>query len=356
MNNIIEYKRMNFFTGFFTTAQDWNDGQQYHLEKRRLHNRTMHSPGIVRDEKNELRIIAKGGFVVEIQPGAALDGYGREIYISQPYDLTIDPATTGTLYIAVQYSERDSDYVENDQEPLYSGYTRVTEAFTLQARASLPNNEDWMELARIDFKNGLSEITTADIDRSNVLWAGAVGVVLPQLDPAVKERIKDEMGYKRETFAELTAIFPVPSIADVRYIALSIDLLVRSNNLQTERVQEVLELLALVELDVEQEIGNRYNGIVNRTEYQEYQNKVGVLNEAVSSTGSTIDDLLDLQHDVTAAAHDLSQMVLSPGAEAGVEQTVQTTGDEATVLLDARNTTSILDVVRYRWNKVNGGS
>ena len=197
MNNIIEYKRMNFFTGFFTTAQDWNDGQQYHLEKRRLHNRTMHSPGIVRDEKNELRIIAKGGFVVEIQPGAALDGYGREIYISQPYDLTIDPATTGTLYIAVQYSERDSDYVENDQEPLYSGYTRVTEAFTLQARASLPNNEDWMELARIDFKNGLSEITTADIDRSNVLWAGAVGVVLPQLDPAVKERIKDEMGYKR---------------------------------------------------------------------------------------------------------------------------------------------------------------
>jgi hypothetical protein len=242
--------------------------------------------------------------------------------------------------------------VANDQEPLYSGYTRITETYTIQARSSLPDNVEWMELGRINFKNGLSKITPADIDRSNVSWAGAVGVVLPQLDQNIKDGIKAEMSYARETFAELEAIFPVPSLADVRYIALTIDIFVRSNNLQTERVHEVLELLAEVEEDVEQEIGHRYTGIAARTEYQAYQNKVGALIAALSE-GSSIGDILIAQNDVTKAAHDLSQMVLSPGAEAGVEQTVVTGGDEATVLLDARNTTSILDVVRYRWNKIN---
>ena len=36
-----EFKRLNFFTGFFTTAADWTDGETYHLEKRRLHNRAL---------------------------------------------------------------------------------------------------------------------------------------------------------------------------------------------------------------------------------------------------------------------------------------------------------------------------
>lgn len=31
------FKRINFFKGFFTQAEDWQSAQEYHLEKRRIH-------------------------------------------------------------------------------------------------------------------------------------------------------------------------------------------------------------------------------------------------------------------------------------------------------------------------------
>ena len=41
------FKRINFFKGFLTTEHDWNDAERYHLEKRKLHNRLCHAPGIL---------------------------------------------------------------------------------------------------------------------------------------------------------------------------------------------------------------------------------------------------------------------------------------------------------------------
>ena len=35
------FKRINFFKGFLTTEQDWNDAERYHLDKRKLHNRML---------------------------------------------------------------------------------------------------------------------------------------------------------------------------------------------------------------------------------------------------------------------------------------------------------------------------
>ena len=47
-NQTTQFKRLNFFTGFFTTVdKSWNDGETYHIEKRKLHNRTLHRPGIL---------------------------------------------------------------------------------------------------------------------------------------------------------------------------------------------------------------------------------------------------------------------------------------------------------------------
>lgn len=48
------FQRLNFFTGFFTTADDWNQGQEYHLEKRKLHNRGLHTAGVI-DPDPEVR-------------------------------------------------------------------------------------------------------------------------------------------------------------------------------------------------------------------------------------------------------------------------------------------------------------
>ncbi len=41
------FKRINFFKGFLTTEKDWNEAEAYHVEKRKLHNRLLHAPGVV---------------------------------------------------------------------------------------------------------------------------------------------------------------------------------------------------------------------------------------------------------------------------------------------------------------------
>ena len=53
------FKRINFFKGFLTTEKDWNDAERYHIDKRRLHNRMLHSPGIVYGYNGDLRVQAR---------------------------------------------------------------------------------------------------------------------------------------------------------------------------------------------------------------------------------------------------------------------------------------------------------
>ena len=40
------FKRINFFKGFLTTEHDWNAAELYHVEKRKLHNKLLHAPGV----------------------------------------------------------------------------------------------------------------------------------------------------------------------------------------------------------------------------------------------------------------------------------------------------------------------
>src|SRR2546426_12181235 len=54
------FKRINFFEGFFTTDEDWNAAEAYHLEKRRLHNCVLHTPGVVPVEAGGPQPTARG--------------------------------------------------------------------------------------------------------------------------------------------------------------------------------------------------------------------------------------------------------------------------------------------------------
>jgi hypothetical protein len=77
------FKRINFLKGFLTTEKDWNDAERYHIDKRRLHNRMLHSAGIVYGFAGDLRVSARarGDLSVEVQPGYAIDGMGNDLMI-----------------------------------------------------------------------------------------------------------------------------------------------------------------------------------------------------------------------------------------------------------------------------------
>lgn len=192
-----EFRRLNFFHGFFTTADDWNAGQHYHLEKRKLHNRALHMPGVVRAEGDELSVTAVGGLTVRIGSGTAVDGYGNEIYLATTTQLEIasnEPEIGGTertAYIAIRFKTESDDYFENVEAESYSGYTRKAErpeitVFYVTDDQPPDNGEwnvKWMELARIKQPPGAGPIKAPEdpfnpddneIDRRFVMWAGSV--------------------------------------------------------------------------------------------------------------------------------------------------------------------------------------
>ena len=368
MADITGFKRLNFFTGFFTTADDWNEGQEYHLEKRRLHNRGLHTPGVIPGERNELRVEAAGGLNLRVMPGAALDGEGNEIYLGVPRILTVDPGDYSLprlVYVAISYREEESGYVENVDTPEFSGNTRVSEIPGLELTTEAPDNLTRIELARVDLQPGVTVIAAPadpqnpggnEIDMRFVRKAGSVGVEEERLSPAELDRLIQLMADGRRDFAALDGRFPVPSVSDVRHGALSLEMLARLGEIRPGRLGDVLAALAAVEQDVAQELGAAYPALVPIPEFAAYRDAVSALLERIRQ-GAGMDVLLTAQAAVSEAARELSEIALrAPEADAGGDITVTAREGEATVTLDASGSRAFegREVVRYRWDVREG--
>jgi hypothetical protein len=78
-------RRVNFFDGMRLTAADLAVEQQYHREMRYLHNR-LHGYGTV----SGLEVTASRA-TVHVGPGLALDPCGREIVLTEPLTLGLEP-------------------------------------------------------------------------------------------------------------------------------------------------------------------------------------------------------------------------------------------------------------------------
>jgi len=81
----MDITRPNYYQGQFLGAQDFNDELAYHRDMRRRHNLGPHTWGIVVG----LELVEKPkesgtGVDVFLQPGMAVDGYGREIIVLHP--------------------------------------------------------------------------------------------------------------------------------------------------------------------------------------------------------------------------------------------------------------------------------
>jgi hypothetical protein len=93
------FTRPNFFTGRLLVADDLEQEQQYHIEKQRLHNRTLHGSGIVAG-----LAVSQQNTILHVGAGLALDCLGREIVV--PEHLEVD-LREGDIepYLALQYQE-----------------------------------------------------------------------------------------------------------------------------------------------------------------------------------------------------------------------------------------------------------
>jgi len=159
MANITDIERLNYYEGEFLGATDFQAEQEYHRDMRRRHNVGQHTWGIV--SGLDLVLIPNGltaanGPAVDIyvQPGMAVDGFGREIIVLNKTQITQDlfapyanvniPGSQ-TMYLWISYAQLmlqpPSDPCTQMNQP--DAFGRVQEAFALTATkdATGPTND-----------------------------------------------------------------------------------------------------------------------------------------------------------------------------------------------------------------------
>ncbi len=163
------FKRVNFFKGLFMKTEDWKTEQEYHMEKQRFHNKYLHTPGVVFNCLEGLRVsVSPDGTTLTVAPGYAIDGDGRDLYVPKPKEIKVPDLQSFnppcTIYISISYCEKLEDQRENTSNPMYTGYAFVSEDTIIEITGRKPDNFHHIELGRVN----LSENATRILDAGSI--------------------------------------------------------------------------------------------------------------------------------------------------------------------------------------------
>jgi hypothetical protein len=167
-------ERPNFFEGQLLTQSDLTDEQEYLQGKYRRHNRLLHGWGVVCG----LLVVPHPDkpTSVLVEPGLALDPWGREIVVPEPQDGKVgergclDALGLGrsrSVYLVVEYREEGIEPapVLGPSDPGSEGEStpsRIRETFQLSLRKEPPEVDDGLsrqlcELMARAFREGMGE-------------------------------------------------------------------------------------------------------------------------------------------------------------------------------------------------------
>lgn len=127
-------QRLNFFNGRLLSVADLRLEQNYHINKRRLHNRHLHGWGVVEG----LDVNAKGNKVI-VAPGFAIDCAGNEIVLDSSVDIIIAQGAH-EFFVAVEYAESEIDPIpalDGDDDPVR--YAHIQEEAKVYLMDANPN-------------------------------------------------------------------------------------------------------------------------------------------------------------------------------------------------------------------------
>lgn len=130
-------KRMNYFDHQFLRVSDFQVEQSYHLDRRRRHNRLLHTWGIAEGLTLTAPNNAPG---VTVQPGTAIDGAGREIVLpSVSSALDLSGHRNKVVYVTIEYDEAETD---PNGDAGTTGNTRKTETPLIAISETPPQQQD----------------------------------------------------------------------------------------------------------------------------------------------------------------------------------------------------------------------
>jgi hypothetical protein len=298
------FKRINFFKGFLTTEKDWNDAERYHIDKRRLHNRMMHSPGIVYGFAGDLRVTARarGDLSVEVQPGYAIDGMGNDLMI---HDATIrnisleELKLPQTIYIVLRYYEELTDFIAYKENLEYKGHRRVLESCKVELSQTEPDINREVELARIHLEKGVNRIRDArdpynpapnEIDMRYVQRGGLAGSMLPGF---LRLRLETLLNQIRRGALEYTrrGVIAAHDVVQACNTAL---MLVYANLVDLRNVFDIFKLIIECEGELSLDIDVHHPTIAAKKEFSEYRRQVEILRGLLAENKNNVEAFQNL--------------------------------------------------------------
>ncbi len=281
------FKRINFFKGFLTTEKDWNDAERYHIDKRRLHNRMLHSPGIVYGFAGDLKVAARarGDLSVEVQPGYAIDGMGNDLMI---FDAAIrninleEFRLPQTIYIVLRYYEELTDFIAYKENLEYKGHRRVLESCRVELSQTEPDITREVELARIYLEKGVNRIRDArdpadpkpnEVDMRYTPKGGFCGSALPgnlrlRLDTLLNQIRRGALEYTRR------GVIAGHDVVQACNTAL---MLLYANVLDLRNIFDVFRLIIDSEGELALDVDVHHPTIAAKKEFSEYRRQVEIL-------------------------------------------------------------------------------
>lgn len=143
-DKIYPFTRNRYFYGKLLTVRDFEIEQRYFNDKRRMTNRLAVGTGIL----SGLDVVAVNDRTISIDPGIAIDSFGREIVVSLPAMHMLSDlegfdqdAIHDTYYLCMAYEERPAEMVHSVAQTSGDGeYSRLNEAYAFSLRTDYKSN------------------------------------------------------------------------------------------------------------------------------------------------------------------------------------------------------------------------
>jgi hypothetical protein len=187
-----DVKRLHYFNHQFLEERDFRDEQAYHNEMRYRHNRWLHSWGVV----TGLQVERSAHQTVTVQPGMALDSFGREIVLLEAITKELSAhSPNGHVYLTTAYSERFDE--EDRQGEGAKAYTRVVESPEIAVHGHRPATDGSviaLALVHFDGESNIREIDSGIQRRSTAaIVAGAVGTEELRDQAVTEQKLSEEI-------------------------------------------------------------------------------------------------------------------------------------------------------------------
>src|SRR5216683_1361776 len=285
------FKRINFFEGFFTTDEDWNAAEAYHVEKRRLHNRVLHTPGVVPVAGGGMKVQARGrgDLSFEVTPGYAVDGRGNELVLRDPAVKVVEAdklKLPQTIYVAIRYFEEPTDFIAYKENPRFKGHRRIEEKVKIEVMAREPDGLESIELGRVRLEEGVREIRDAldprvpgpgEVDLRYVPVAGYAG-------SHASAQLRVEIANGLSEKAVLAALLCKMGVLPANYLrgaVLAAEMLNNSNGVGPFNLADVLTGPVELEREMVEAIEKDFPQIAARKGFAEYKKALEALTKVV---------------------------------------------------------------------------